>query len=238
MKSTNTEIKLGMPELPTRSDMVSEPPKSEVLGNTSESGMIELSIHNHKLTREKNRILWKCRFESDKNVRGYIERMDQLWIERGDREMSNQRLRTQVQNIEKKRLLSDVEIGEVIGADREEDDVEPLNEESDEVDGDLEVAVEEEQDICVDVAEVYVSVERSVDVCWRGKEIRLLKDEEKKILRRLREVMLISEKLSRTWLRKSFGKWQRTTPMKSEKNLGGSGEFRKILQSGEKMSVD
>ena len=50
--------------------------------------------------------------------------------------------------------------------------------------------------------------------------------------------MLISEKLGRTWLRKSFGKWQRTTPMKSEKNIGGSGEFRKILQSGEKMSVD
>ena len=120
----------------------------------------------------------------------------------------------------------------------DEDDVEPFNEESDEVDGDLEVAVEEEQDTYIDVAEVCVSVERSVDVCWRGKEIRLLKDEEKKILRRLREVMLISEKLSRTWLRKSFGKWQRTTPMKSEKNLGGSGEFRKILQSGEKMSVD
>ena len=134
--------------------------------------------------------------------------------------------------------MSDVEIGEIVGADREEDDVEPFNEESDEVDGDLEVAVEEEQDTYIDVAEVCVSVERSVDVCWRGKEISLLKDEEKKILRRLREVMLISAKLGRTWLRKSFGKWQRTTPMKSEKNLGGSGEFRKILQSGEKMSVD
>ena len=73
---------------------------------------------------------------------------------------------------------------------------------------------------------------------WRGKEVRSLKDEEKKILTRLREVMLISEKLGRTWLSKSFGKWQRTTPMKSEKNLGGSGEFRKILQSGEKMSVE
>ena len=39
-----------------------------------------------------------------------------------------------------------------------------------------------------------VSVERSVDYCWRGREIRSLKDEEKKILRRLIEVMLISEK--------------------------------------------
>ena len=29
-----------------------------------------------------------------------------------------------------------------------------------------------------------MSVERFVDVYWRGKEIRLLKDEEKKILKR------------------------------------------------------
>ena len=41
--------------------------------------------------------------------------------------MSNQRLRTQVQNIERKNLLSDVEIGEVVGAGRAEDDVEELN---------------------------------------------------------------------------------------------------------------
>ena len=41
MKSTNTETKLAMPELPTGSVMVSEPPKSEVLGNTSESGVIK-----------------------------------------------------------------------------------------------------------------------------------------------------------------------------------------------------
>ena len=41
--------------------------------------------------------------------------------------MSNQRLRTQVQNIERKNLLSDVEIGEIVGAGRAEDDVEALN---------------------------------------------------------------------------------------------------------------
>ena len=67
--------------------------------------------------------------------------------------------------------------------------------------GDLEVAIEEKLNIHIDVAEVCVSVE-SVDVCWRGKEIRLLKDEEKKILRRLREVMLISEKNQLPSLRK------------------------------------
>ena len=46
-----------------------------------------------------------------------------------------------------------------------EGDVEELNEESDEVDGDLLVAIEEEQNR-VDVAEVCVSVERCIDVCW------------------------------------------------------------------------
>ena len=47
----------------------------------------------------------------------------------------------------------------------------------------IEVAIEEERNR-VDVAEVCVSEERYVDVCWRGKEIRLLKDEVKKILKR------------------------------------------------------
>ena len=44
--------------------------------------------------------------------------MHWLWIERGGREMIKQILRTQVQNIEKKNLLSDVEIGEIVGAVR------------------------------------------------------------------------------------------------------------------------
>ena len=202
MKSANKEIKLRMLELPTGSAMVSEPPGPKVLGNTSETGVIELPTHKHKWTQEENRMLWKCYFESNKNIRGYMERMYRLWVERGGREMTKQRLRTQVQNIEKKKLLSDVEIGEIVGAGRAEDDVEALNEESDEVYGDLDVATEEEQNLRIDVAEVFVSVERSVDFCWRGKEIRLFKEEEKKILRRLREVMLISEKNQLPSLRK------------------------------------
>ena len=127
MKKANEEIKLGMPELPTGSAMVSESPGLEVLGSTSESGVIELPTHKHKWTQEENRMLWKCYFESDKNVRGYMERMHRLWIERGGREMSNQRLRTQVQNIEGKNLLSNVGIGEIVGAGRAKDDVEALN---------------------------------------------------------------------------------------------------------------
>ena len=92
-----------------------------------------------------------------------------------------------MQNIEKKDLLPGLEIA---GTDRVEDDVEALNEESDEVDGDLEVAAEADKNR-VDAAEVCVSVERCV-VCWQGEEIRLFKEKDKKILKRLGEVMLIS----------------------------------------------
>ena len=115
--------------------------------------------------------------------------------------MTKQRLRTHVQNIEKKKLLSDVKIGEIVGVGRAEDDAEALNEEINETDGDLQVVIEEEQNR-VDVAEVCVSVERCVDIYWRGKEIRLLKDEEKRILKRLREVMLISGKTQLPSLRR------------------------------------
>ena len=41
-----------------------------------------------------------------------------------------------MQNVEKKKLLSDVEIEEIVGAGRAEDDVQALYEESDEVNRD------------------------------------------------------------------------------------------------------
>ena len=75
MKSTNTEIKLRIPELHTGNGMVSKLPELEVLGNTSESGVTELPTRKHKWTQKENSILWKCYFDSDKNVRGYMERM-------------------------------------------------------------------------------------------------------------------------------------------------------------------
>ena len=77
MKSTNTEIKLEMLGLPTESAMVSEPPGPEFFGNTFESGVTELPTRKHKWTPEENRMLRKC-CGSDKNVRGYMERMDRL----------------------------------------------------------------------------------------------------------------------------------------------------------------
>ena len=58
-------------------------PRTGSLGNTSESGVTALSTHDHKWTQEENRMLWKCYFKSDRNVRGYMEKMHWLWIERG-----------------------------------------------------------------------------------------------------------------------------------------------------------
>ena len=49
-------------------------------------------------------MVWKCYFESDKNIRAYMERMHRLRIESGSRVMSKQRLRIQVQNIETEKL--------------------------------------------------------------------------------------------------------------------------------------
>ena len=66
-----------------------------------------------------------------------MEIMHRLFIERGGREISREILRTQVQNIENKNLLSDLQIAEIVDAGMAEDDVEALNKENDEVDGDL-----------------------------------------------------------------------------------------------------
>ena len=44
-----------------------------------------------------------------------MERMHRLWIERGGSDVNKQRLKMQVQTLKKKKLLSDVEIGEILG---------------------------------------------------------------------------------------------------------------------------
>ena len=126
MKGTNTDIRLGMLELPTGSAMLSEPPGPEVSGSTSESGIIELPTNKHLQAR----------------------------------------LTTQARNIEKKKLLRWERT-----RGRAEDDAEALNEQSDEVDGYVEVAIEEERN-SVDVTLVSGSVERCV-LMFVGKEKKL-----------------------------------------------------------------
>ena len=66
-----------------------------------------------------------------------MEIMHRLFIETGGREISREILRTQVQKIENKNLLSDLQKAEIVDAGMAEDDVEALNKENDEVDGDL-----------------------------------------------------------------------------------------------------
>ena len=66
-----------------------------------------------------------------------MEIMHRLFIERGGREISREILRTQVQKIENKNLLSDLQKAEIVDAGMAEDDVDALNKENDEVDGDL-----------------------------------------------------------------------------------------------------
>ena len=56
MKNTYTK-KLGISEMPTGSEMVSEHSRPEVMGNTSESVVIELPTHKQKQTQEENRML-------------------------------------------------------------------------------------------------------------------------------------------------------------------------------------
>ena len=75
MKSTNTETKLEMSELSTGSVMVFKPPRPEVSRNTFGSGVIDMPTRKHKWMLEGNRTLWKCSFESDTNVREYMERI-------------------------------------------------------------------------------------------------------------------------------------------------------------------
>ena len=66
-------------------------PELEALGNDFEFGVV-LPKHKYKWTQGENRMLWKFYFESDKNVKGNMGRMHRLWIERGDRDMSEHRL--------------------------------------------------------------------------------------------------------------------------------------------------
>ena len=81
--------------------------------------------------------------------------------------------------------MSDDEIWDTVETGTKEDDIEVLNKRRNEVDSDLEVAIEEQKNR-VDVGEVYMSLAICDDVCWQAKKIK-----EKKILKRLRKVMLI-----------------------------------------------
>ena len=61
MKSTNTEIKLAIPELPTGSAIVSEPTSldQKFWATLLNLGVIELPTRKHKWTQDMSGIFWK-----------------------------------------------------------------------------------------------------------------------------------------------------------------------------------
>ena len=120
---------LGIAELPTGSAQTSEPPGPEVKGNTSDSGVIEVPTNSKKVkwTPKQNRLLWKCYKESLGNGRGYMARMHEAWINHGGFAATKQQLRTQIQNIVKQNLLTDVERGEIEAYVKAEENAAILN---------------------------------------------------------------------------------------------------------------
>ena len=119
-KSQNNDItNLGMPELPTGSVTVSEPPGAGVLGNTSATGV---SIRLPKMKEMGKRMLWdkavnkiviECWLRSDPTIRGYRKRMKHIWDERGIFESSEQRLADQARQIRTNDWLTTVEVEEI-----------------------------------------------------------------------------------------------------------------------------
>ena len=73
-----------------------------------------------------------------------MERTPWLWTERGGREMTKWKSKNSSARHWKEKFLSNLEIGEIVKTGITKDDVEPLNERSDEVDSDLEVAIKEQ----------------------------------------------------------------------------------------------
>ena len=114
MESTNNEINLGMPGSPTGAETVSEPPGPEVTGNTSVSGVIELpEPKKRKWTQAEYRLVWKCYVKSEKEKRGFMKRMLNLWETESGRVVTAKQLRTQVDNIVKRNLLTSLEREEI-----------------------------------------------------------------------------------------------------------------------------
>ena len=122
MENNSINIDQGGPELPTGSVTVPEPPGPEVKeATTSGTGVLKspnkrkrptcrVGNSKEKWSHEENVFLWECYETSCHPTRkGYMKRMHEKWSEAGMRDVNSQRLATQVQNIEKKAVLSKVE---------------------------------------------------------------------------------------------------------------------------------
>ena len=113
-----------MPELPTGSVTVSEPPGSDREGNTTDFGVSSLPTNNNndesertekrlRWTKEVNKIVMRCFYKSDPTTRGYRRRMMAIWREIGVFESTEQRLADQTRAIRGNGWLSHVELEEI-----------------------------------------------------------------------------------------------------------------------------
>ena len=85
MKSIKRKTKLGV-VVPDEAKQ-SEPPVPEVNDATSEDGVSKVSKIDCRLgkskmkwTHQNNKILWDCYIRSEPLMRGYMQRMYDLWV--------------------------------------------------------------------------------------------------------------------------------------------------------------
>ena len=123
IKMESTRIKnteLGRPELPAVSAMkcmreVSKPNGTECSMNTSGARASKSSKSScfdkrkSKCSHDENKILWECYIRSITPLpTGCMKRKQQLWVDKGMRELSSQKLAVQVRNIKNKNILSKI----------------------------------------------------------------------------------------------------------------------------------
>ena len=129
-KMSNISIQdLGRPVLPTGGATVSEPPGPGVIvGNTPGAGVLSLpndekdekenNKRNNRNTRarwtkEVNKTVMRCFYQSDPTKRGYRKRMMTIWREIGLFDVTEQRLADQTRAIRTNGWLSVVELEEI-----------------------------------------------------------------------------------------------------------------------------
>ena len=201
MERNINEIDLGMPGSPAGAETVSEPPGAEVnTGNASAAGVSKLPQTPKRVrwSQKENRSVWKCYLKSEPEKRGFMKRLKQLWEEDGGRYATEKQLRGQVSNIKRCKLLAEVEMEEIKDSINEQgllemEDIENMNlnagGEINDVMSSIESIVENEgNEIQQDMARVSVNVER-IDISRRNGQVEAMSEEQKIVLKRLREVV-------------------------------------------------
>ena len=203
MKRNNNETNLGMPGSPAGAEVVSEPPGTEInTGNASAAGVSKLPKTPKKVrwSQSENRSVWKCYLKSEPRKRGFMKRLKQLWDKGRGRHVTEKQLRGQVNNIKNCKLLTDVEMDEIKDSIDEQCRLEILkdfghaNMNARVIVSDVMISTEKiakhpgneiQQE---DMPGLSVNVER-IDISRRNGQVETLSEEQKIVLKRLREVV-------------------------------------------------